>query len=166
MLHCGNYAFIGILSRHRLPCAPYAPFPALTQFRQRLTQNALTTDTPGSTGPLPPSDSLTMAVFTALGFPYYREEHPCSYEALVYFLLLGRSGKIGCPGSPWRLANTSARQHCILIFILRCKGDNAWASHLGHSFPTVLPDQYRATPAIPRHWSVLVDFSNIFKKNA
>lgn len=52
------------------------------------------------------------------------------------------------PRLPCRLTNTSARQHCNLIFILRCKGDNARASHLGRSFPAVLPDQLRAAPTV------------------
>ena len=104
--------------------------------------------------PLPPSASLTIAAFAAVGIPYYRGEHPCSHEVLSYFDLLDRSGKMGCPGTICRLTNTSARQHCNSIFILLCKRDNAWASHLGRSYPTVLPDQYRATPARDRRWSI------------
>ena len=38
--------FCSVVSRHRLPCPRCAPFPELTQYRQGLTHNALTTDHP------------------------------------------------------------------------------------------------------------------------
>ena len=88
-----------ILSRHRLPCPHYGPFPGLTQNRYRLTQNAVTTDhlakypyvaSTAAHGHLA-SSSPAISLFNhssfpaALGVPYYRVEPPSSNKVMECF---------------------------------------------------------------------------------